>query len=276
MICHLGEMDVYHEDYGTGIPILMLHGFQIDHRVLTGSMEPIFKAQSAGYRRLYPDLPGMGQTKSPPWIKSSDDILNVVMQFIEKTISDEPFLVVGSSYGAYLARALCAKIRPRILGVCLIVPMIIPDPQKRSLPKRLLLEEDPRLWKTMTPEEAKEFKNMAVVATKQTWARYRVDIVPALQLGDKRLLEKIFKEGYACSWDVDRVPEPYPFPALILTGRFDDSVGYRDAWQILDNFPRGTFAVLDKAGHCLEAEQEHLFAVLVKEWLERCKLNQAQ
>jgi len=37
----------------------------------------------------------------------------------------------------------------------------------------------------------------------------------------------------------------------------------------LDNHPRATFAVLDRAGHGLGAEQESLFRTLVSEWLDR-------
>jgi pimeloyl-ACP methyl ester carboxylesterase len=56
---------------------------------------------------------------------------------------------------------------------------------------------------------------------------------------------------------------------LFLTGRFDHWCGYRDAYQILDNYPRATFAVLDRAGHGLTIEQNILFRALVSEWLDR-------
>lgn len=46
-------------------------------------------------------------------------------------------------------------------------------------------------------------------------------------------------------------------------------VGYRNAWEILENYPRGTFAVLDRSGHFLEVEQEGLFQSLAGEWLDR-------
>ena len=48
-------------------------------------------------------------------------------------------------------------------------------------------------------------------------------------------------------------------------------VGYRQAWDILENYPRATFAVLDRAGHCLEIEQEVLFHALAGEWLDRVR-----
>jgi pimeloyl-ACP methyl ester carboxylesterase len=50
-------------------------------------------------------------------------------------------------------------------------------------------------------------------------------------------------------------------------------VGYRDAWEILENYPRSTFAVLDRAGHNLQIEQETLFNALVNGWLDRVEEN---
>ena len=52
-------------------------------------------------------------------------------------------------------------------------------------------------------------------------------------------------------------------------GRQDATVGYRDAWELIENYPRGTFAILDRAGHNLQIEQEGLFNALVNEWLDR-------
>ncbi len=46
-------------------------------------------------------------------------------------------------------------------------------------------------------------------------------------------------------------------------------MGYQDAWKIIENYPRATFVVLDKAGHILQIEQDILFDSLVNEWLDR-------
>jgi pimeloyl-ACP methyl ester carboxylesterase len=58
-------------------------------------------------------------------------------------------------------------------------------------------------------------------------------------------------------------------PTLMLLGQQDTSTGYRDAWPILEQYPRATFAVLDKAGHNLQIEQADLFTAFVSEWLDR-------
>jgi pimeloyl-ACP methyl ester carboxylesterase len=58
-------------------------------------------------------------------------------------------------------------------------------------------------------------------------------------------------------------------PTLILVGRQDSVTGYRDAWDLVEHYPRATFAVLDRAGHGLDLEQRGLFEALVGEWLDR-------
>jgi pimeloyl-ACP methyl ester carboxylesterase len=71
------------------------------------------------------------------------------------------------------------------------------------------------------------------------------------------------KDGH--SYDVDALPKPFEGPTLIVVGRQDNTCRYRDAWDILENYPRATFAVLDRAGHLAAVEQQPLFKALVSE-----------
>ena len=64
---------------------------------------------------------------------------------------------------------------------------------------------------------------------------------------------------------------PYRRPTLLVTGRQDSTVGYARAWELLEQYPRATFAVLDRAGHALPHEQPELLRALVTEWLDRVR-----
>jgi pimeloyl-ACP methyl ester carboxylesterase len=88
--------------------------------------------------------------------------------------------------------------------------------------------------------------------------------------GDQVFRERIRQdpERYAFSFDVDALPEPFSKPVSIITGRQDSVVGYRDAWDIIENYPRGTFVVFDRMGHMAE-EKAELFRTLTLEWLDR-------
>ena len=109
---------------------------------------------------------------------------------------------------------------------------------------------------------------VAVVQSPENLAHFREAIKPGATIADTACLEAL-EARYAFSFPVDVLPEPFPAPALIITGRQDSLCGYQDAWDLLDNFPRATFAVLERAGHGLSVEQQNLFRTLVAEWLDR-------
>src|SRR5512139_3113147 len=126
MICALDDLNVYYETYGEGRPVLMVHGYGIDHHVMTGCMEPIFLRRPS-WKRIYVDLPGMGRTSAPDWLHNADQLLDIVIQFSAHVIRDDRFLVVGESYGGYIAQGLVHHISERLDGVLLICPVIIAD-----------------------------------------------------------------------------------------------------------------------------------------------------
>ena len=268
MFCDLGNVSIYYETCGGGIPVLMIHGFCPDHRLMKGCMEPIF-ASRPGWKRIYFDLPGMGRTRGEPWIDCSDKVLEVVLAFVDRILPNQSFLLVGQSYGGYLARALVLKKRESVDGLLLICPLIVPDKEKRSLPARRVIVEDRTLISEMDESDANQFASIAVVQTRKNWERFRDEILVALKVADTAYLEMLESKGYPLSFDVDALHEQYAKPVLIVAGRQDSSVGYRDAWSIIENYPRATLSVLDSAGHNLQIEQAQLFTALVSEWLDR-------
>lgn len=269
MICALDDLLVYYETYGEGLPVLMIHGYGIDHHVMTGCMEPIFMRRP-GWKRVYVDLPGMGRTSAPAWLHNADQMLDVVIEFSEQVIPDEKFLVVGESYGGYLARGLVHHVPERLKGMLLICPVIAADRKGRSLPTRHVFVKDAELLAHIKPGAQKRlFERTIVVQDKRRWDRFQQDIVPGMRAKDEAFVERFREEGYGFSFDVDRLEHPFDQPSLVLSGRQDTSVGYLDTLRIVNNYPRGTFAVLDRAGHGLEVEQETLFNCTVNEWLDR-------
>lgn len=268
MECKLDRITVYYEEYGEGKPVLMLHGYYPDHRLMRGCMEPVF-LKRPGYRRIYIDLPGMGKTKGEPWINSSDQMLRVVLDFIAKIIPNENFLLAGESYGGYLARGVMYHMPRRIDGMLLLCPLVIAERKKRNTPAHTVIVSDRKFLSTLNKEEAEEFASMAVVQNEEIWQRYKKEILSGVKIADDLFLEKLRSEGYQFSFDVDAVNEEFTKPVLFLLGKQDASVGYKDAWNILNHFPRASFAVLDRAGHNLQLEQVELFNCLTNEWLDR-------
>jgi pimeloyl-ACP methyl ester carboxylesterase len=267
------SIPMHYEEFGTGIPIVMLHGWPTDHRHMVADMEPLFQHRT-GWRRIYPDLPGMGKTPSASWITHQDHMLEVVLAFIQQVAPDQRYVVAGTSYGGYLARGLVYRQSALIDGVFLMVPSVETDQTKQNLPPHQVLVEDPHFLAALAPEEA-ELPNFFVVQNYEGLESFRAVIQPAIAAADHVFLERLDKH-YAFSFPIDQLAVPFPGPTLIITGRQDSICGYREAWRLLENYPRGTFAVLDRAGHGLGVEQKGLFQTLTQEWLERVEEYIAQ
>jgi pimeloyl-ACP methyl ester carboxylesterase len=271
MECQLKNINVHYKIYGEGHPLISLHGFSPNHRSMSGCLEPILEHRS-GWQRIYPDLPGMGKTPGKEWITNSDQMLSIILEFMDQVIPNQRFVLAGDSYGSYLARGIIYR-RPAVVdGLLLICPMIVPNHAKRSVPPHVTLVKDPALLSGLESGEREEFESFAVVQSQRIWERTRDEVLTGIKVADEGFLTRLQAHGYPFSFDVDAAP-PFEKPTLILVGRQDAMVGYRDAWEILENYPRGTFAVLDRAGHNLQIEQEVLFDALVNEWLDRIEEN---
>lgn len=268
MRCKIKDISINYEIIGEGKPVVMIHGYYPDHRLMAGCMEPIFNVID-GYKRIYIDLPGMGKSESAEWINSSDIMLDIVIDFIEKIIPDENFLIAGESYGGYITRGVISKMPDRILGVALICPLIIPDYKKRNVPEHVVLKQDNILLSKLTTEDAEDFNDSTVVQSERIYKRYKNEIMSGVEMANSSFLQGLMQNSYGFSFDVDRVNRKIHKPTVILLGRQDDCVGYKDAWSILENYPRATFAILDRAGHNLQIEQEELFNSLISDWLVR-------
>jgi pimeloyl-ACP methyl ester carboxylesterase len=270
MECKLKNISVFYELFGEGRPIVFLHGTSVDHHYMMNDMEPLFRKRN-GWKRIYPDMPGHGRTPGKDWIKNQDLMLEVVLDFIDHMIPGERFVLAGSSKGGYLARGVIHHRFESIDGLLLTVPVIIADFGKRDMPAHVTLFTDPVIMSELTPEEAEGWFEFAVIKSRKVLDYVRTNISTAGELFDETFLTKItdHPETNNFSFDVDALVKPFPAPTLIVAGRQDSAAGYRDAWKILENYPRGTFAILDRMGHFLGAEQEDLFQALAGEWLDR-------
>lgn len=263
--CKVKNANIYYEDIGSGIPIIMVHGFTPDHRLMSGCMEPIFKEKEE-WRRIYIDLPGMGKTRDYEKIHNSDGMLEAVASFINTVIPNQPFLIVGESYGGYLTRGIIKQHKEQILGVAFICPMIIPDREKRLLPDHTIVYADNGFLASLAEDELNDFQSNQVVLDDYNWKRYKEEILSGCKIADSVFLNKIQK-SYGFSFSIDDVP--FQKPSVFLLGKQDSVVGYKDAFAILENYSRATFAVLDRAGHNLQVEQAKLFTSIINEWLDR-------
>ncbi len=267
MIFAYEGQQLYYEVHGTGVPLVMLHGYRVDHRIMTDCMEPLFDGPRAlPFCRVYLDLPGMGESSAPSWLRNADDMLDILIACINEVVGFGPFAIASESYGGYLARGLARKLSSRILGILFIAPCIFPDRSKRTLPKFYVCTRQ-GMDSFQDHRDYDSFCSVMAVQTPATWTAYQKSIMSGIRQGNRPFLDSFATNGYQFSFQIDHLGMPYLFPTLFVTGRQDNVVGYADAFSILGDYSSGTFAVLEGAAHNVQVDQRKEFEQLASHWL---------
>jgi pimeloyl-ACP methyl ester carboxylesterase len=288
---------IAYEERGSGAAFIALHGYSLDRRMAIGAFEPLFgpgggAARDSGgpggagggrpYRRLYPDLPFMGESTDEPGGKGHDGILDALRDFIDEVAPSGPLLLAGESYGGYLARALARGLADRVAGIFLLCPQILPIGLRDVDPPRVV-EEEPR-WREAarargaSEEDIADYEFHAVSRSLANFERTRSEIIAGIRLFRSEKMGKYLAGSEGFSFDRlgkagsggEAFDRPFEGPACFFLGRQDRSVGWRDALRLAGRYPRASYFIVDGAGHNAQAERQAEFEAAFRSWLAAC------
>jgi len=261
---------LHHKILGSGRPVVILHGVTLDHRHMVEILEPAFDGLE-GWKRIYLDLPGHGNSPPRASIRSQDGILASVNAFVTETLGDAPFALVGLSRGSYIARGILHSKPGRVTGAALIVPGGNPS-SANPRPEHKVVEPDPSIRADLPEDEIWAFDNISVVQRREIVEKRRRILKPAMKLHDQAQEARV-KQAFEFSFSDSEERMVFDRPSLIVAGLQDSMSGYLDSIDLLHRFPRATLAVLDAAGHGLAFERPDLFNALIRDWLVRLALT---
>jgi pimeloyl-ACP methyl ester carboxylesterase len=114
---------------GTGRPLLLLHpgdGFDPDASYVS--------ALTGRHRVIAPSCPGFGRSGPPGEMKSVDDLSYFYLDLLEE-LDLRDLIVVGFSFGGWLAAEIAVKSTERFAGLCLVdtVGVKFSDPMTRDI-----------------------------------------------------------------------------------------------------------------------------------------------
>lgn len=243
---------------GAGPPALVLHGAYSTREEVMPVLGPILAAR--GMRGVYPDLPGMGEsTRSTA--RTSDEALDELDAVIAAQIGAEPFVVIGHSFGAFLARGIAARHPDQVTGLALVSPYVddfTPAPER-------VVEDDGGLDE-LDESVRGDYLGYFVVRTARTREVFERIVRPALGRYDGDIVDAIMTAS-TLTPDPDDVP--FDGPVAILLGRDDAFIGWRAQMRLGEAYPRATVVLADGAGHALLHERPALVRATIDDWLDR-------
>jgi len=269
MITQVQNQTIHYTEYGKGLPLIILHGFYLDSVSMVRAVEDT-SVKLLGFRRIYIDLPGMGQSPKHNLENNSDSMLNLLCDLIRDLVDGLPFIVMGYSYGGYLARGVAKRFLKQIIGEVLICPVVVPDPEKRRKARIFNQDIDHSFFSGLDSDKQQELLTSMVVINARTAQRTESDFSRASALADSKFLQSLYKDGYASTY-IENNQAVHTHKALIFLGYQDSSVGYLDMLEELEYYPKATVNLLSNASHSFFLEQPTQFEYILNSWLAQYK-----
>lgn len=270
MIAKINDQSIYYTIEGKGLPLVILHGLYLDSISMNHALEDT-SINLDGFQRIYIDIPGMGQSPKHTMVNNTDSMLDLISRLITQLLGDHNFIVMGYSYGGYIAQGVAKKFRNQILGEILICPVVIPDPKLRQQSKISFQEIDGKFLTNIDESKQQELLDSMVVINDRTYHRSESDFSRAIALADNDFLMELYHNGYASEF-IDSNEDVHTHKALIFLGYQDVTVGYKDMINKLDLYPKATVNLLTNASHSFFLEQPTQFEYILNSWLAQYKL----
>ncbi|WP_323742876.1 alpha/beta hydrolase [Rathayibacter sp. VKM Ac-2878] len=242
-----------------------MHGFGVDHRIML-PLEQM--TEHAPWRRVYLDLPWAEGVAGRSTASSAHEVAVGVLAEIDEHLGDEPFAIIGSSFGGMIARYVAHERRERVLGLATLASVVEPVHVDRDLPARTIVSSEAGVLERAGDARA-AFEEVSVIQDAAAFAAFERYVLPGIRGADTTVMDRISADYALPALPELEHPEAFTAPTLHVFGRQDDVVGYEDGLRLRDHYPRGSFVVLDGAGHNVHLEQPEVTGAVIRDWLNR-------
>lgn len=247
-----------YEDRGSGLPVLLLHGFPLS----SGSFRPQLEVLSARHRIVAPDHRGFGRTPASSGPLTMEGIARDALGLLDFLKIDRA-VVGGVSMGGYAAMALLREDAGRVAGLLLI------DTQPGA---------DDEATRAGREETAKavEARGMDVLLERMMPRLLAPDARPEVRAEVTRLIREGSPAGAAAAArgmglraDSKDVLARFAGPALVVVGEQDPITPPEKARAMAALISGAELVVIPGAGHLPNQEKPEEFHAAVEPFLSR-------
>jgi 3-oxoadipate enol-lactonase len=256
----IGDISLHVEVRGAGTPLLLVHGFPLDHTMWSAQIA----ALSQSYRVIAPDLRGFGASDVTSGTVTMEQYGDDLAALLDALQIRQPVALCGLSMGGYVAWQFVARHRPRLEKLILCDTRAVADTPEAAAGRlktaeRVLAEganvvADAMLPKLFAPQNLQRNADF-VEATREVMLRTPPEgIAAALR-------------GMARRNDVTAELAKIDVPTLVLCGEHDSISTPAEMRQIAAAMPAAEYVEIAGAGHMAPLENPSLVNAKIREFL---------
>lgn len=257
----IGDTRLFVQVQGQGEPLLLVHGFPLDHSMWQGQIAEFAK----DHQVIAPDLRGFGQSDPssvPLTMQQHADDLAQLLSVLNIT---KPVTLCGLSMGGYIAWQFCVRHLPqvaRLIAADTKAAADSPDAAagRYKTAKSVLAEGSSIVAKGMLPKlfPAKTIEEKAgfVDSTNQVMCGTRPETVAAALI------------GMADRPDMSARLHEIGVPALVVCGELDAICPPQEMKKVAEGLPQATYHEIAGAGHMAPLEKPAEFNAAVRSFFK--------
>ena len=276
MIARLSGAELYYAVHGSGRPVLVMHGgLGLDHTYFRPWLDPLGKQA----RLVFYDHFGNGRSARPATFDGiSHDTWSQDADALRDYLGHPCLVVLGHSYGGYLALEYALRFPERVAGLilcCTAASSVSPD---------CMLEAAERLDLRRTAERVLGLLAEGISGDDR-FAELFSEILPDY-FGPRGCPPELVSEMVAAtrfcaaalnhafshcapSFDLTERLASLPMPSLIVAGRYDWVMPLATTAEPLNEMlPDSHLTVFEESGHYPFIEERDRFLATVSRWLQ--------
>lgn len=239
-------VDLSYVEMGMGQPLLLLHGFPLDHTTWL----PAANLLKTSFRCVLPDLRGHGRSPVPGTETTISEMAADVIRLMDR-LNIEQAVICGHSMGGYIAESLAHGHPDRVCGLGLIATRTDTDAPDRAA-ARMESRKDALAGRT-------DSLVRAMLERLTDRVDVRTEILPVMQKTDPR---GIALAQYAIATRENAEPwlEDLGFPVVVVTGGRDSINPENVTSDILTHLRDARYYPAPEATHMVLMEEPGLIA----------------
>lgn len=246
---------------GAGSPVLLVHGFPLDHTMWQAQFEHLSTSRQA----IAPDLRGFGSSEPvDPAGVSMETFADDLAGLLDALEVSEPVCLCGLSMGGYIALAFVRKHRDRLGSLILCDTKATPDDaaakKLREQTALKVLESGPEflaeaMAEKLFSEQTRAEQPEIVRQTQETIRTTRRESIAAAS------------RGMAARPDSTDLLPTIDLPTLVLVGEHDAITTTQEMRSMAAALPQATFVEVADVGHMAPLEAPHAVNAAIDHFL---------
>lgn len=252
---------VGYDERGSGIPLVLIHGFPLNRMIWEAQWEGLDKQA----RVLAPDLRGFGQSEMVAGATDISSYADDLHEFLRAMAIEKPAVICGLSMGGYIALAYARKYGAHVAGLILANTKATPDSAEGKAGRD----------KNIAVAQEKGAEAIADGMLPKMFGPKTYESNPELVAQSKRIMTSATVPGIVGALGAMRdrpdaldVLAGASYPVLILAGTDDALMPMAEQEKMKQAAPNSTLVVMPDAGHLSSMEQPDAFNNAVAEFLK--------